>query len=115
MDEPNCKAPHLIYQEGMMVTREMQKALEADGEKLRQLTGQEHGPFFEVADQIAGEGMIIRASRAREGAIEVARLRILLRQINARAKAMPGDDLKELQRQMLHIESLSRLNEQTDK
>jgi hypothetical protein len=24
---------------------EMEKALEADGEKLRQLTGQEHGPF----------------------------------------------------------------------
>lgn len=27
--------------------REMQKALEADGEKLRQLTGEDHGPQFE--------------------------------------------------------------------
>lgn len=26
--------------------REMQKALEADGEKLRQLTGEDHGPWF---------------------------------------------------------------------
>ena len=26
---------------------EMQRALEADGEKLRQLTGVDHGPFFE--------------------------------------------------------------------
>jgi len=25
--------------------KEMQKALEADGEKLRQLTGEDHGPF----------------------------------------------------------------------
>lgn len=25
---------------------EMQKALEADGEKLRQLTGEDHGPYF---------------------------------------------------------------------
>lgn len=26
--------------------KEMQRALEADGEKLRQLTGQDHGPFY---------------------------------------------------------------------
>lgn len=26
--------------------KEMQKALEADGEKLRQLTGKDHGPYF---------------------------------------------------------------------
>lgn len=29
-----------------MFTKEMQKALEADGEKLRQLTGKDHGPVF---------------------------------------------------------------------
>ena len=29
-----------------MFTKEMQKALEADGEKLRQITGQDHGPAF---------------------------------------------------------------------
>lgn len=29
-----------------MFTKEMQKALEADGEKLRQLTGEDHGPIF---------------------------------------------------------------------
>lgn len=29
--------------------REMQAALEADGEKLRQLTGEDHGPYFDVA------------------------------------------------------------------
>ena len=27
------------------MTKEMQRALEADGEKLRQLTGDDHGPF----------------------------------------------------------------------
>lgn len=32
-----------------MFTKEMMAALEADGEKLRQLTGEEHGPVF-VAD-----------------------------------------------------------------
>lgn len=26
--------------------KEMMQALEADGEKLRQLTGEDHGPFF---------------------------------------------------------------------
>jgi hypothetical protein len=26
--------------------KEMQKALEADGEKLRQMTGEDHGPYF---------------------------------------------------------------------
>lgn len=30
-----------------MFTREMQKALEADGEKLRQLAGEDHGPRFQ--------------------------------------------------------------------
>lgn len=30
---------------------EMQRALEADGEKLRQLTGQDHGPFPTVYDE----------------------------------------------------------------
>ena len=29
-----------------MFTKEMQKALEADGEKLRQFTGKDHGPVF---------------------------------------------------------------------
>ncbi len=29
-----------------MFSREMMKALEADGEKLRQLTGEDHGPVF---------------------------------------------------------------------
>lgn len=29
--------------------KEMQKALEADGEKLRQLTGEDHGPYFDSA------------------------------------------------------------------
>ena len=28
-----------------MFTKEMQKALEDDGEKLRQMTGEDHGPF----------------------------------------------------------------------
>lgn len=30
--------------------KEMQKALEADGEKLRQLTGEDHGPEFYYDD-----------------------------------------------------------------
>lgn len=29
-----------------MFTKEMMKALEQDGEKLRQLTGEDHGPVF---------------------------------------------------------------------
>jgi hypothetical protein len=33
--------------------REMMKALEADGEKLRQLTGEDHGPF-ELPDEFEG-------------------------------------------------------------
>lgn len=28
------------------MSKEMQKALEADGEKLRQLTGEDHGPWW---------------------------------------------------------------------
>lgn len=34
-----------------MVSKEMQKALEADGEKLRQLTGKDHGPRFFMHDE----------------------------------------------------------------
>lgn len=30
-----------------MFTKEMQRALEADGKKLRQLTGEDHGPYFD--------------------------------------------------------------------
>lgn len=30
----------------MNFDKEMQKALESDGEKLRQLTGEDHGPIF---------------------------------------------------------------------
>lgn len=41
---------------------------------------------------------------------EVERLRGRLAQINNRAKALPGDDLKELQRQMMHIGALSRVD-----
>jgi hypothetical protein len=36
-----------------MWTREMMKALEADGEKLRQLTGEDHGPVFIGIDPAA--------------------------------------------------------------
>lgn len=32
----------------MSFDREMQKALEADGEKLRQLTGEDHGPIWQT-------------------------------------------------------------------
>jgi hypothetical protein len=31
----------------MSFNKEMQRALEADGEKLRQLTGEDHGPSFD--------------------------------------------------------------------
>lgn len=30
-----------------MFTKEMQRALEADGNKLRDLTGEDHGPYFD--------------------------------------------------------------------
>lgn len=33
-----------------MIDKEMQKALEADGEKLRQLTGEDHGPWVSVTE-----------------------------------------------------------------
>lgn len=32
----------------MSADREMERALEADGEKLRQLTGEDHGPWWPV-------------------------------------------------------------------
>jgi DnaJ-class molecular chaperone len=54
-----------------MMTDEMMKALEADGEKLRQLTGQDHGPFrypqeedfdhiedYDTCPDCSGEGTI---------------------------------------------------------
>ena len=34
----------------MSINNEMQKALEADGEKLRQLTGEDHGPWILVTE-----------------------------------------------------------------
>jgi hypothetical protein len=43
--------------EWMMFTKEMMDALEADGEKLRQLTGEDHGPLFLAAcEECGGEG-----------------------------------------------------------
>lgn len=42
---------------GQDMDREMMKALEADGEKLRQLTGEDHGPFEIVqCEACAGTG-----------------------------------------------------------
>jgi hypothetical protein len=38
-----------------MMNKEMQKALEADGEKLRQLTGEDHGPWI-FCPECGGEG-----------------------------------------------------------
>lgn len=39
--------------------REMREALKADGEKLRQLTGQDHGPeFFDTCPACDGDGSI---------------------------------------------------------
>ena len=38
----------------MNFDREMQRALEADGEKLRQLTGEDHGPWF-IDDEYPGQ------------------------------------------------------------
>jgi hypothetical protein len=48
----------------MAFDKEMQKALEADGEKLRQLTGEDHGPEFddysdgEECPNCGGEGFV---------------------------------------------------------
>lgn len=43
-----------------MIDKEMMKALEADGEKLRQLTGEDHGPDFldDCCPNCGGEGVI---------------------------------------------------------
>jgi hypothetical protein len=41
--------------------KEMMKALEADGEKLRQMTGEDHGPVWPQPEQCAvcfGEGKL---------------------------------------------------------
>lgn len=43
--------------------KEMQKALEADGEKLREMTGEDHGPWFfddpgEDCGNCGGEGYV---------------------------------------------------------
>jgi hypothetical protein len=49
--------------------KEMMKALEADGEKLRQLTGEDHGPyFFDIDDDLwadleAAEARMAKAMR----------------------------------------------------
>jgi hypothetical protein len=45
----------------MSFDKAMQKALEADGEKLRQLTGEDHGPDFLQDDDCpncGGEGVV---------------------------------------------------------
>ena len=43
----------------MPFDREMQRALNADGKKLRQLTGEDHGPvFFNTCPDCDGEGII---------------------------------------------------------
>lgn len=47
----------------MALDRAMMKALEADGEKLRQLTGEDHGPIFladedEISDNPAFEAWL---------------------------------------------------------
>jgi hypothetical protein len=39
----------------MTIDREMQHALEADGEKLRQITGEDHGPYFVTDDPYPGQ------------------------------------------------------------
>lgn len=42
--------------------REMQRALEMDGDKLRELTGEDHGPwYFVVCPCCAGSGIIAQA------------------------------------------------------
>ncbi|MCJ8518976.1 fructose/tagatose bisphosphate aldolase [Pseudorhizobium tarimense] len=47
----------------MIFDKEMQKALEADGEYLRQMTGEDHGPYFIDDDSedcwnCGGEGFV---------------------------------------------------------
>lgn len=39
----------------MTIDREMQRALEADGEKLRQITGDDHGPYFVTDEPYPGQ------------------------------------------------------------
>jgi hypothetical protein len=49
----------------IMFTREMRKVLEADGLKLKQLTGEDHGPYFmdtwETCPDCGGDGEILEA------------------------------------------------------
>ena len=41
--------------------KEMQAALEADGEYLRQMTGEDHGPYFLVTCEVCGgEGVFLK-------------------------------------------------------
>ncbi|MEX2739972.1 hypothetical protein AB3480_00735 [Rhizobium mongolense] len=41
--------------------KEMQKALEADGEYLRQMTGEDHGPYFLVTcEACCGDGVFLK-------------------------------------------------------
>jgi predicted nucleic-acid-binding Zn-ribbon protein len=48
--------------------REMQAALEADGEKLRQLTGEDHGPWYFVdCPNCGGTGIIAHGITIYEG------------------------------------------------
>lgn len=52
----------------MNFDREMQRALELDGEKLRQLTGEDHGPqFFADCPECGGTGIIAKRVTVYEG------------------------------------------------
>jgi hypothetical protein len=47
--------------------KEMIKALEADGEKLRAMTGEDHGPFYVEAIDVATDAIMRAAELARIG------------------------------------------------
>lgn len=52
----------------MTTDREMQRALELDGKKLRQLTGEDHGPFyFTECQECCGSGIIAKSVTIYEG------------------------------------------------
>lgn len=52
----------------MIFNKEMQEALEADGKKLRELTGEDHGPYFilekKMADDIWMAALVLDADQS---------------------------------------------------
>ncbi len=114
-DQDGARSAEHRRTEGRPMTDEMRKALEADGEKLRQMTGEDHGPFAEHAleseaveaakrierERYVGSQFVSDARTAIPSLIaEIERLRATLREIlemqMGRGDGVAGDYIEEV-------------------